>query len=332
MIVATSQQNRVRRTFLGFLVAFSLSGFMDRQAFAHPSFPSFPEGKEWKPSPSPPPQPSTTEINDNDPSILYSRNNWSVSNDSADYNGDEHDSNLTTTASVFQVQGADVVVNFNGTGIQWIGRTGPNFGIASYSIDGFTPNTFDAYSSNDVAQTVNATINGLAAGSHSLKIEVTPNQNASSSGLYQTVDAFVIQGTALPPSQGSVAGYNSSAVKYTGPWTCGAEPDGTDLSGGHCYSNVANSSVSWTFTGSLVEVYGRPDLEDGIFNVLIDGTQVGQVDGHFGAVDNDALNAYCLFTWKGAAGTHTITLVVTGTMDAQARDAFLQFDEFVAFP
>ena len=227
MIVATCQQNRVQRTVLGVLVASSLSTFMAGQAFAQFSFPSrlslpsFPSFRS-QPSPSPPPQPSTTEINDNDSSIIYSRNNWSVSNDSANHNGDEHDSNFSTTASVFQVQGADVVVNFNGTGIQWIGRTGPNFGIASYSIDGFTPKRFDAYSSNDVAQTVNATINGLAAGSHSLKIEITPNRNASSSDLYQTVDAFVIQGTALTPSQGSVAGYNSSALTYTGQWTCGA--------------------------------------------------------------------------------------------------------------
>ena len=122
----------------------------------------------------------------------------------------------------------------------------------------------------------------------------------------------------------------SASLTYTGEWTCGAGSD--DLSGGHCWSNAANSTVSWTFVGSLVEVYGRPDLEDGIFNVLIDGTQVGQVDGHFGAVDDDALNAYCLFTWKGAAGNHTIELVVTGTTDAQATDSFLQFDEFMAFP
>ena len=312
--MATCRQNRVRRTLLGFLVTFGLSAFMDGQAFAQSSSPSL-----------------MNKIINYNPAILYSRFNWSVSHNAADYGGSEHDSNFTTSAPVFQVKGADAVVNFNGTGIQWIGRTGPTYGIASYSIDGGTPYTFDAYTNNNVAQTVNATISGLAPGSHSLKIEVTPNQNSSSSGLYQTVNAFVIQGRALPPFQGSVAGYNSSALTYTGEWNCsGTDP--TDLSGGHCYSKVANSSVSWAFTGSLVEVYGRPDLEDGIFNVLIDGTQVGQVDGHFGSVNDDALNAYCLFTWKGAAGNHTIELVVTGTMDAQATNLFLQFDEFVAFP
>ena len=311
--MATCRQNRVRRTLLGFLVTFGLSAFMDGQAFAQSSSPSL-----------------MNKIINYNPAILYSRFNWSVSHNAADYGGSEHDSNFTTSAPVFQVKGADAVVNFSGTGIQWIGRTGPTYGIASYSIDGGTPYTFDAYTNNNVAQTVNATISGLAPGSHSLKIEVTPNQNSSSSGLYQTVDAFKIQGRALPPSQGSVAGYNSSALTYTGTWNCNADP--ADLSGGHCYSNVANSSVSWAFTGSLVEVYGRPDLEDGIFNVLIDGTQVGQVDGHFGSVNDDALNAYCLFTWKGAAGNHTIELVVTGTMDAQATNLFLQFDEFVAFP
>jgi hypothetical protein len=37
-IVATCRQNRVRRTLLGFLLTFSLSGFMDGQAFAQFSF------------------------------------------------------------------------------------------------------------------------------------------------------------------------------------------------------------------------------------------------------------------------------------------------------
>jgi hypothetical protein len=104
------------------------------------------------------------------------------------------------------------------------------------------------------------------------------------------------------------------------------------FSGGHCYSNAKNASISWTFTGSLIEVYGRPDAENGIFNVLIDGTQVGQVDEHYGTVDNDALNGYGLFQAKVAPGTHTIQLVNTGTPDSAATNTYIQIDMFVAFP
>jgi hypothetical protein len=297
------------RSALDLFVAFSASGFMAGQASA---------------------QISETVINDNDLAVIYSLPDWGVAYNSNDYNGDEHYSNFTTSAPIYQVKGADVVVNFSGTGIEWVGRTGPNYGIASYSVDGGPAYSFDAYSANQIWRHTNAKIPGLSPGSHSLKIEVTPSANGASSDVHQVVDAFRILGKALPPSQGAVAGYNSPELTYAGAWDCGT--DGNDLSGGHCWSGTAGASITWNFSGSLVEVFGRADLENGIFNVLIDGNQVGQVDGHFGDVNNDALNAYCLFTWKGAPGDHTIELVVTGTEDASASDLLLQFDEFIAFP
>jgi hypothetical protein len=54
-IVATCRQNRVRRTLLGFLVTFSLSGFMDGQAFAlSPPSPPSPPSFHAPSAPSPP--------------------------------------------------------------------------------------------------------------------------------------------------------------------------------------------------------------------------------------------------------------------------------------
>lgn len=280
-------------------------------------------------------------INDNDSSIIYSTvgdkgtgPTWgigSTANSSPkDYMNDEHYSNFSTTPA-FRIFGADAVVNFTGTGIAWIGKIGPNFGIAAYSIDGGIPVVFDAYNDNVVAQNNNVVISGLASGSHSLKIEVTQSKNPASSDFYQVIDAFNITGSPLRLDQGAVAGYDSPDLTFSGgQWTCGA--DGSDLSGGHCWSNAKSASISWTFTGSLIEVYGRPDLENGIFNVLIDGTQVGQVDEHYGTVDNDALNGYGLFQAKVAPGTHTIQLVNTGNLDLTATNTFMQIDMFVAFP
>ena len=281
---------------------------------------------------------TTMTINDTDPSVIYSTigsegtgPTWFTASDPTDYMNDEHYSNFSFSPA-FQVNGADLVVNFTGTDVTWIGKIGPNFGIASYSVDGGPPVTFDAYNASVVSQNKNVVISGLAPGSHSLKIEVTQTKNASSSDYYQTIDAFNITGLPLPLSQGAIAGYNSPELSLNGPWTCAPDPSGADLSGGHCYTNATNASISWTFTGSLIEVYGRPDLEDGIFNVLIDGAQLGQVDGHFGSVNNDVLNGYGLFQAKVAPGTHTIQLVNTGTADSAATDTFIQIDMFVAFP
>jgi hypothetical protein len=285
-------------------------------------------------------QSSSGLINDSDSSIIFSTfgdegtgPTWNIGDTSTsqpkDYLNDEHYSNFTTTP-VFQVLGADAVVNFIGTDITWIGKIGPNFGIASYSVDGGAPMTFDAHTANLSAQNNNVVVSNLPNEAHSLKIEVTPFKNAASSDFYQVIDAFNITGSPLPLYRGTVAGYNSPQLSLSGPWTCGADP--SDLSGGHCFTNAANASISWTFTGSLIEVFGRPNAENGIFNVFIDGNQVGQVDSHFGASDIDQLNGYGFFQAKVAAGTHTITLVNTGMGDPAAIGTFIQIDMFVAFP
>jgi hypothetical protein len=284
---------------------------------------------------------ATMKINDTDSSIIYTTvgsqgtgPTWFIGSTASstpkDFMNDEHYSNFSTTPA-FDVHGAALVVNFTGTGIAWIGKIGPNFGIASYSVDGGVPMAFDGYTSTLFSQNENVVISDLASGSHSLKIEVTQNKNASSSDYFQVIDAFNITGAPLTLDQGATAGFNSPDLSFSGPWTCGADPSGADLSGGHCYSNVKNASISWTFTGSLIEVWGRPNLQNGIFNVLIDGTEVEQIDGHFGTQDIDLLNGYPFFQAKVAPGTHTIQIVNTGTRDSAAIDTFVQIDMFAAF-
>ena len=277
-------------------------------------------------------------INDNHPSIIYTTAGdegtgptWFVGGDPQDYMNDEHYSNFCASPA-FSVNGAALVVNFTGTDITWIGKIGPNFGIAHWLVDGgVMSGDFDAYNPTLIAQNNNVVISGLPAGSHSLKIEVTCNKNASSSNFFQVIDAFNITGSPLTLDQASVAGYNSPALSFSGPWTCAASSQGNDLSGGHCFSNVPNASISWTFTGSLIEFWGRPNLENGIFQVLIDGTQYAIIDGHFGTADIDELNGYPFFQASVPSGTHTITIVNTGTKNPAATNTFVQIDMFAAF-
>lgn len=292
-------------------------------------------GSSAPPAPS---QPAASgKINDTDASIIYSRGNDKTQNWShfqaaaADYQQDEHSSNLVRGGG--PVSGVGLVVNFSGTGITWIGKKGPNYGIASYSIDGGAAKTVDTYSAKQVNQNPNVTISGLASESHVLSISLGNKKNAASSGYYQTVDAFDVDGSALTTSQATVAGYNSSELKFSGKWDGGPVSDGSDLSGGHYWSNEAKASISWTFVGSLIEVFGRPDYEDGYMDVYIDSSPnpVASVDAHWGSTDDDALNASMLFAKKLSPGQHTIRLVVAGKHDSSARDNFVQIDELVAF-
>ncbi len=280
---------------------------------------------------------TTTRINDTDPSVIYSRGNDKIPNwreykpSPEDYQQDEHSSNFVRGGG--PITGTGVVVNFNGTGVTWIGKKGPNYGIASYSIDGGTPQTVDNYSATKLNQNPIITVSGLPSESHVLSISLLDKKQSASTGYWQTIDAFDIEGSSLAATQAITAGFNSSELKFTGTWDGGKVTDASDLSGGHYWSKTANSSVSWTFVGSLIEVFGRPDYENGYMNVYIDSnpTPVASIDAHWGSVDDDTLNSYLLFAKKLPAGQHTIKIVVAGKHDATARDNYVQIDQFVAF-
>jgi hypothetical protein len=279
----------------------------------------------------------STRINDTDPSIIYSKGNDSVQDwqyfqpTPEDSGQDEHSSRVVRPGGA--ITGVAAVINFSGTGITWIGKKGPRYGIASYSIDGGPAQTVDNYNSTEVNQNANLAISGLSAESHVLSIALLDKKNAASSDYWQTLDAFDIDGSALPPSTATVAGFDSPELKFTGKWSGGRPSDGSDLSGGHYWSKEANASLSWTFVGSLIEVFGRPDFENGYMDVYIDqgSSPVASVNAHWGAKDDDTLNAYMLFAKKLAPGQHTIKLVVAGKHDNSARDNYVQIDELVAF-
>jgi hypothetical protein len=279
----------------------------------------------------------STRINDTDTSIIYSKGNSSTADWSyfkpapEDYLQDEHSSNFVRGAGA--IPGVGLVVNFTGTGITWIGKKGPQYGIASYSIDGGPPQTVDNYNAGELAQNAVLTLSGLSSESHVLAISLLDRKNASATGYWQTIDGFSLDGSALTPSQGTVAGFDSSELVFKGSWQGGRVSDGSDLSGGHYWSNEANASISWTFVGSLIEVFGRPDYENGYMDVYMDGapSPVASINGHWGSDDDDTLNSYLLFAKKLAPGQHTIKVVVTGKHDATAKDNYVQIDQFLAF-
>ena len=290
------------------------------------------------PAPSAPPPPAAAaKINDSDSSIIYSRGNsktqdWDHFQPAPeDYQQDEHSSHFVRGGG--PISGVAVVVNFSGTGITWIGKKGPQYGKAAYAIDGGPVQTVDNYKSAEMSQNAVLTVGGLTAESHVLSISLLEQKNAASSGYWQTIDAFTVDGSFLNPSQATVAGYNSSELKFSGTWSGGRVSDGSDLSGGHYWSNEAKASMSWTFVGSLIEVFGRPDYEDGYMDVYIDSSTspVATVNAHWGSADDDTLNGYLLFAKKLSPGQHTIKLVVAGKHDSRARDNYVQIDELVAF-
>jgi len=87
--------------------------------------------------------------------------------------------------------GATATFTFSGTGVSWIGFKCERCGIARVHLDGAVVATVDTYAPTRPAASGSLfSTTGLAAGTHTLVIEVTGTNNASSVGPFIVVDAF----------------------------------------------------------------------------------------------------------------------------------------------
>src|SRR5580658_7699682 len=112
---------------------------------------------------------------------------WTHAGPSSGYTSGDYDQ----TESWSQTTGSAMSVTFTGTAVQWIGPKNTNGGIAAVSVDGGTPtdvDTYDAYGKE--FQQVLFSDSGLSAGTHTLTITVTGNQDAASSADTVVIDAI----------------------------------------------------------------------------------------------------------------------------------------------
>ncbi|NJM09296.1 hypothetical protein HC891_28440, partial [Candidatus Gracilibacteria bacterium] len=109
---------------------------------------------------------------------------------------------------------------------------------------------------------------------------------------------------ALPRIDNNVRGSGQNQFNYNGTWShC------TGCAGNYLntvsYSNVTNDTVSLTFSGTRVKIYGN--TWGGIGAVSIDG----------GAETNVDFGTATLLKWTSpalSAGSHTLTIRVTGNL------------------
>jgi bacillopeptidase F len=85
--------------------------------------------------------------------------------------------------------GAQATITFTGTGISWIGARGPQCGIARIFLDGAFVEDFDTYAQTEGPQHTDFTATGLAAGTHTLTIQVI-GKNPISTDAWILIDAF----------------------------------------------------------------------------------------------------------------------------------------------
>src|SRR6266850_2497213 len=123
----------------------------------------------------------TRRIDQTAPSITYTAG-WAQDGGSRPWSGGS--AAYSTTA------GTRATFTFTGTSVSWIGARGPQTGIARVVLDGVLVAEVDTYKTTEEIQANVYSATGLAAGTHTLTIEVTGLKNAASADAYIVVDAF----------------------------------------------------------------------------------------------------------------------------------------------
>jgi hypothetical protein len=218
------------------------------------------------------------------------------------------------------VPGASVSINVTGGGsVTLVYVAQSNTGIATVLIDTSTVDQLDTYSATQNFQRQKTY--AIPAGTHTVTVAVSGNKNASSSAAYVVFDAFIVS-NAPPPAVPGVYEDTSSAVSFTGAWTSWA--DARHSGGSVKHSNVTGASVSLTFAGDAIRFTYVAQSNTGIATVMIDGTQVDQLDTYSAAQSFQQQQLY-----STTNGTHTVTIVVSGNKNPASSATYIVFDNFV---
>ena len=128
--------------------------------------------------------------------------------------------------------------------------------------------------------------------------------------------------THLALNADQAAGYTyddaSPALTYSGTWThantSNANYTAGDYDSTESWSTQAGASMSVTFTGTAVQWIGPKNTNGGIADVYLDGVPAGTVDTY--AAAGKEFQQVLLAKTGLAAGSHTLTITVTGTKDS----------------
>ena len=116
---------------------------------------------------------------------------------------------------------------FTGNGVEWIGRKGASLGKADVFLDDKKVATVDLYSSTQLFQQRLFSTTSLSAGTHTLRVVRSGEQNSASKGKDISLDSFVVSDTTPPPAPKGVAvnaqreGLNLTWTKSTASDTVG---------------------------------------------------------------------------------------------------------------
>jgi hypothetical protein len=188
-------------------------------------------------------------------------------------------------------------------------------------LDGSFQSQVDTFGPNEV-QAVLFTATNLAAGTHTLAIQVTGQMNAASTGSLVAVDAVDARARIEDPDPSITYSSGWMRNNYSKEWSGESGSFGT---GSASLTRTLGEQATVSFTGTSVSWIGLRAPFTGIARVSVDGAFLSEVDTYSPTEDLQR----ALFTATGLTdGPHTLMIEVTGRRNPSATDSLVIVDAF----
>jgi hypothetical protein len=268
-----------------------------------------------------------SRLQETDPSVTFSGGGW--------VRGDTSDPWSGGTAAGSITAGDQATFTFTGTGIRALSARGPQHGTARVFLDGAFMGEVDTFAApfgnppgpihQVQVQSELFKATGLANQSHTLTIEVTGRYNPPATAAIVTVDAFEVT------TPGTRHQETDPAITYTAGWV----RDNRD----HPYSEgtaavaaAPGDQATFTFTGTSVSWIGHRGPQNGIARVILDGSVVADSVDTYAPTEAEAPQTTVRTLSGLAAGSHTLTIEVTGSKNPASAGTAIVVDAFDVIP
>lgn len=251
-------------------------------------------------------------IDDISPMIIYDPPSaWVPGNKSTDPEASNYSNNGTFT--LCRRNGATATFKFNGTGIAIYGAKRFNHGTYSATLDGII-NRFDGYSQASIYNQSLFSASSLQNGPHTLILTNTQTNNNLS---FLDVDYVTWNVSVGEDSRPPTITYQDDDSRFSyepsDAWTMQENINGFQGQTAH-RTTQANASVTLTFNGEEVRIFGYVGPNASPYLVQVDNSTVGTLNG----TKWDQFSGVVLYeTSDLGPGQHTVTLMNTPAGTAQ---------------
>ncbi len=239
---------------------------------------------------------------------------WPSSYRAGCYGSNNHYSNTAGDTTSFTFSGSQVTLYSSTDSVN---------GIMGVTVDGGIETPVDTYGGANCNSPV-YTSPLLSAGTHTIKVRVTGNKNPNATNSYIAIDRAVVSNPTFLDD--STTGSGTNQFNYSGTWPNGGRAG--CYGGANHYSNTTGDTTSVAFIGTGITLYSSLDANNGIASVSIDGGPATLVDTYGAGQCNVPIYASSAL----ASGSHTMTVRVTGTKNANAAATYIAIDRADILP